>query len=151
MREKSDKSYNRRSFLRQLSLILAAVAGFFVLISLLRQFIPPLSRSGKRIKLGKIGSFPLNTYTYIPDHKIFIYRDHSGIKAISAICTHLGCTVEKVDNGFQCPCHGSFFNERGKILSGAATKDLIWYRLFRSVDGQIVVDFARTVDADYKL
>jgi nitrite reductase/ring-hydroxylating ferredoxin subunit len=152
MRDKTGIERNsRRDFLRQLSFLSASVAGFLVLLSLLRQLIPKISPSGKKIKLGKMGSFPLNTYTYLPEHKIFIYRDHSGLKAISAVCTHLGCTLEKNETGFQCPCHGSFFNTRGNVISGAASKDLPWYRLYRSADGQIMVDLAGTVDPDFRL
>ena len=151
MGEELNKKYTRRNFLRQLSFILASVAGFFVLISLLRQFIPRIYRVNRKIKLGKTGSFPLNTYSFISEHGIFIYRDHSGLKAVSAVCTHLGCTIEKVENGFQCPCHGSFFSEKGTVISGAASKDLPWYRLFSSKDGEIIVDLSKTVDPDYKL
>lgn len=151
MGEEINKKYSRRNFLRLLSFILASVAGFFVFVSLLRQFIPRIYKANRKIKLGKAGSFPLNTYTYLSEHGIFIYRDHSGLKAVSAVCTHLGCTIEKVENGFQCPCHGSFFNEKGKVISGAASKDLAWYHLNRSMDGEIIVDLSKTVDQDYKL
>jgi nitrite reductase/ring-hydroxylating ferredoxin subunit len=151
MEVKEINKHTRRNFLRQLSFILASIAGFLVFISILRQFIPRVSQISRKIKLGKPGSFPLNTFTYIPEHKIFIYRDHSGLKAISAICTHLGCTIEKKVDGFQCPCHGSFFSEKGKVISGAASKDLPWYRLSKSMDGQIVVDLTKTVDADHRL
>lgn len=148
MGEKGIKKYTRRNFLRQLSFILASVAGFFVFISLSRQFIPRISQTNRKIKLGKAGSFPLNTYTHIPEHNIFIYRDHSGLKAVSAVCTHLGCTIEKIENGFQCPCHGSTFSEKGKVLSGAASEDLPWYRLSRDSNGEIIVDLTKKVDSD---
>jgi len=151
MGEEKIKNYTRRNFLRRLSLVLASIAGFLVFISLLRQFMPRISQTASKKKLGKAGSFPLNTFTYIPEHGIFIYRDHSGLKAISAVCTHLGCTIEKNKNGFQCPCHGSSFDEKGKVLSGAASKDLPWYHLYKSMDGQIIVDLNKIVDSEYKL
>jgi len=151
MGEEKIKNYTRRNFLRRLSLVLASIAGFLVFISLLRQFLPRISQTDSKKKLGKAGSFPLNTFTYIPEHGIFIYRDHSGLKAISAVCTHLGCTIEKNENGFQCPCHGSSFDKKGKVLSGAASKDLPWYHLYKNMDGQIVVDVSKIVDSEYKL
>jgi len=151
MVEKIIKKSTRRSFLRQLSIILASIAGFLIFISFLRQFIPRISGTDRKIRLGKAGSFPLNTFTYIPEYRIFIYRDNSGLKAISAVCTHLGCKIEKIEKGFQCPCHGSCFSEKGKVISGAASKDLPWYRLFKDADGEVVVDLTKKVDSDYIL
>lgn len=151
MKGEINKSHTRRNFLKQLSFILASIAGFFVFISLLRQFIPRMSQINRKIKLGNAGSYPLNTYTFIPEHKIFIYRDHSGLKAISAVCTHLGCIIEKSENGFQCPCHGSSFSDKGKAISGPASRDLPWYRLYKDADGEVFIDLTKKVDSDFKL
>lgn len=39
-------------------------------------------------------------------------------KAFSAVCTHMGCTVDKVEGGFiKCPCHQSQFD----IATGTPT------------------------------
>jgi len=141
----------RRTFLRQLSLILASVAGFFAFISLFKFAIPGLSRANNRVKIGKPSSFPLNDYTYIPEHKLFIYRNNRGVRVVSAICTHLGCVIEKTEEGFQCPCHGSCYDEKGNVVSGAASKDLPWYQLYKAVDGQVIVDLKKTVDSNYML
>jgi len=141
----------RRNFLRQLSLIMVSVAGFLAFLSLFRFAIPKLSRTDKRVNIGRPGSFFLNDYTYVPEHKIYIYRDNTGVRVVSSSCTHLGCAIEKTDTGFQCPCHGSSYDKKGNILSGPALKDLPWYRLYRSKDGQIIVDLAKTVGPDYKL
>lgn len=55
------------------------------------------------------------------------YRDEAGnIHAVSAICTHLGCTVSfnREDATWDCPCHGSRFDVHGHVLQGPARKDL---------------------------
>lgn len=44
--------------------------------------------------------------------------------ALSAICTHTGCTVAWTGKGFDCPCHGSKFDAEGKVLQGPAARPL---------------------------
>lgn len=58
---------------------------------------------------------------------IAVYKDVSGeIHAVSAICTHQGCTVgwNKKDSTWDCPCHGSRYDKNGKVIHGPAVKDL---------------------------
>ena len=130
---------------------MASLAGLLAFMSLFRIAIPKSSRIDKKIKIGRSGTFPLNDFTYLPEHKIYVYRDNTGMKAVSSNCTHLGCAIEKTREGFQCPCHGSVYNKNGRVISGPALKDLSWYRLYRSPEGQVIVDMTRIVDSDYKL
>ena len=143
--------HSRRDFLRRFSVWAAIGAGVLASISLLRQFIPRLTQYQRQFKIGRVNNFPVNTFTYIAERKLFVYRDHQGIRAVSAICTHLGCVIEKNDEGFKCPCHGSCYNDLGEVLSGAATKDLPWFELIKDVDGQIVVDLGLLVSPEEKL
>jgi cytochrome b6-f complex iron-sulfur subunit len=55
---------------------------------------------------------------------IFATQDGK-LHAVSAKCTHAGCTVQWKEKGeFDCPCHGSRFDVNGKVLLGPATKPL---------------------------
>ena len=65
--------------------------------------------------------------------------------AMSAVCTHLGCTVGKLEWGYQCPCHGSRFDTGGRVLRGPAPKPLPWFKIFQGSDGRMVVDKRRGV------
>ncbi|QDU30486.1 Gamma-glutamylputrescine oxidoreductase [Anatilimnocola aggregata] len=59
--------------------------------------------------------------------KIAAYRDQSGlIHEYSAVCPHLGCIVQwnHGDCTFDCPCHGSRFNQHGEVISGPANVNL---------------------------
>jgi cytochrome b6-f complex iron-sulfur subunit len=46
--------------------------------------------------------------------------------AIKPICTHLGCTVEwhQDKNRFICPCHGSGYDNLGRVIHGPAKRSL---------------------------
>jgi len=141
----------RREFLKKITIWTALAAGALAALSLLRQFLPRLTHYHQRFKIAEGNQYPLNTFTYIAERKIFVYRDHEGIRAISAVCTHLGCIIEKSEEGFRCPCHGSRFNELGEVLSGAATKDLPWFSLRKAMDGRIIVDQSITAGPEEKL
>ena len=52
------------------------------------------------------------------------YNGGDAYEGISAICTHMGCTVEPSRSGFRCPCHGSVYDSGGKNVSGPAPRPL---------------------------
>lgn len=61
------------------------------------------------------------------NQKLGIYKDSNGeIFAIKPICTHLGCLLSwnNIDKTWDCPCHGSRFDYRGKNLYDPAIKNL---------------------------
>ena len=140
----------RRHFIRRASVSLVSLAGVLAAMSYLRQFFPRLAGEKRRIALGDPRQFPVDTYTFMEEKNLFVYRDHEGIKAVSAVCTHLGCILEKSTDGFECPCHGSCYNNQGEVLSGPAPRNLSWYRVSRAADGKIVIDPGTTVPADDK-
>lgn len=58
---------------------------------------------------------------------VAVYKDEKGLaKAVSATCTHLGCTVawNKAEKTWDCPCHGSRFELDGSVIQGPAVKPL---------------------------
>ncbi|MDE2344229.1 MAG: ubiquinol-cytochrome c reductase iron-sulfur subunit [Betaproteobacteria bacterium] len=44
---------------------------------------------------------------------------------VVGICTHLGCVPNKTSSGWFCPCHGSVYDNSGRIITGPAPKNLI--------------------------
>lgn len=46
------------------------------------------------------------------------------VVALSAICTHQGCTVKPDGKELKCPCHGSIYDLSGKNVSGPAPSPL---------------------------
>ena len=61
------------------------------------------------------------------EEKIAAWRDDDGaLHALSASCTHKGCTVtwNNADRTWDCPCHGSIFAADGSVIHGPARKPL---------------------------
>ena len=62
------------------------------------------------------------------DATYILINDDKTIKSfgLSAVCTHLGCVVpwNKAENKFMCPCHGSQYNDEGKVVRGPAPLSL---------------------------
>ena len=54
----------------------------------------------------------------------WLVRTPGGIEALSAICPHLGCGVERYGTGYFCPCHDSKFDALGARKSGPAPRGL---------------------------
>jgi cytochrome b6-f complex iron-sulfur subunit len=74
---------------------------------------------------------------------VFLIKQGADFKALSARCTHLGCTInyDAVSRQFKCPCHGSLFAISGKWISGPAKKDLISIPVKTSANGDMEVEF----------
>lgn len=66
------------------------------------------------------------TYPF-PERKVALIIREGRMAAISLECTHLGCLVNTVGEGFFCPCHGSEFGPSGEVYSGPAPRPLPWY------------------------
>jgi glycine/D-amino acid oxidase-like deaminating enzyme/nitrite reductase/ring-hydroxylating ferredoxin subunit len=59
--------------------------------------------------------------------KTGVRKDAGGhLHAVSASCTHWGCVLSwnEAEQSWDCPCHGSRFDARGKVIHGPAVKDL---------------------------
>ena len=120
------------------------------------------------MKLGLPGDFP-DGMKFLPELRLFVFREGKVFHAVSAVCTHLGCTVRaealsqvetrtvegaplRMTHRFMCPCHGSAYSGDGGNVSGPAPKPLAWYELSVSPDdGQLVVDLAQEVGRDFRL
>ena len=60
-------------------------------------------------------------------HYLIVKKDNTlEDYAINAVCTHLGCVVpwNRAASKYMCPCHGSQYDERGKVIRGPAPLSL---------------------------
>jgi len=130
----------RRSFLSYASLASFFAAMGTAVAGMLRLPKPAvLPGPMRRFKIGSPDQFAVGSETRFEKENFFIFRDSRGMYAISAVCTHLGCSVARSPQGFACPCHGSKFNARGDVEAGPAPRALPWLEVGRAADGQLVV------------
>jgi len=163
------ESGNRRDFIMRLG-IGAGVVGLAAQGGAsLRSLVPNVSYDAPTtVRLGQPSEYP-DGLKFLPDQRLFVFREGKTFHAISAACTHLGCTVRaealprpetrtvkgqplRMTHRFLCPCHGSKYSGDGGNLAGPAPRPLVWFELSVSPDdGQLVVDLARQVDRDFRL
>jgi ubiquinol-cytochrome c reductase iron-sulfur subunit len=43
---------------------------------------------------------------------------------VVGVCTHMGCIPSRNEDGWLCPCHGSVYDNSGRIMHGPAPKNL---------------------------
>ena len=149
MTQVSDDKPKRRDFIQ---LVFGWCSTFFALtastVATARFMIPNvLYETDRRFKALKPDDYSEGA-TFLPDLKVFLLRKGNSFRALSAVCTHLGCTIDRSKTGFHCPCHGSVFDDTGAVLSGPAPKPLPWYSVWLSRDGRLVIDSSQEVAPD---
>ena len=80
-----------------------------------------------------------------PKYKVFIEVDAGKVRCQTAVCTHLGCTVNAVETGYACPCHGSTYDLVGKNTGGPAPLPLVYFQVYRGASGELLVDKNRSI------
>jgi cytochrome b6-f complex iron-sulfur subunit len=115
---------------------LAAGAGALVRTLKPRAWPEPSSR----FRLGEASEFPVGSERVIADRNVLVISKPEGVAAVSLICTHLGCIVQRLPAEYRCPCHGSRFGDQGEVLAGPAPRALRWLALSQGADGALVVD-----------
>jgi Rieske Fe-S protein len=55
---------------------------------------------------------------------VWVIRQGDNVQVFSAVCPHLGCTVNEAAQGFVCPCHNSAWDGAGARLSGPTPRGL---------------------------
>jgi len=165
----SERVFDRREFIFRAGTGAGIAAIAYQGLASLRSLVPNVSYDAPTtVKLGAVAGFP-DGLKFLPDERLFVFREGNTFHAISAVCTHLGCTARaealpspetrpvggkslRLTHRFQCPCHGSRYDGDGSNVSGPAPKPLPWYQLSLSTDdGQLVVDLAREVEHDFRL
>jgi len=133
----------RRMLMNIITIAVTAVPVAVLLGGYVFYFIPQTGGGGGGAQLcGDITGAPVSLAKWVKGHKpndrelvqglkgdaTYLISTETGIKdfALSAVCTHLGCVVPWVrsSNKFICPCHGSQYDENGKVVRGPAPLSL---------------------------
>lgn len=126
---------NRRQLLKRAGLVTAGVAASGVLAACGSGDGGPTNDDTPSETTGA-GSGALANVSDVPEGGALSVKDAEGnellltqasagtIVALSAICTHQGCTVKGDGGELVCPCHGSVYDLSGANVSGPAPKPL---------------------------
>jgi len=133
----------RRKVLKSIAAFLPISAAFAGLAAMGIRFITPIKREMDR-KIFTVGleELPLNATKRFKDLQgrdlMLVRTGEREVKAISTVCTHLGCTVfwQKDKQEFFCPCHNGRFDKNGIVLAGPPPAPLDLYRV--EIDGNNV-------------
>ena len=62
----------------------------------------------------------------VEQRTVFLVKDETGVRALSATCTPLGCRVawDTAGKEFRCPCHGGRFDAQGRVTGGPPPRPL---------------------------
>jgi len=125
-----------------------AVAGF-VAYPVFRYLVPPRKPEAatRRVIAAKKDELAPGSYKVFPfgsQPGILIRTDDGNYKAFTAVCTHLGCTVqyEESHKDIWCACHDGHYDLNGRNVSGPPPRPLEEY-VVHEVGDDLVVEKAQ--------
>ncbi len=103
------------------------------------------SEDGEFVAIGTVADLDAEgalTNSNLQGNNLAVIRDPNApdaVIAVSAVCTHSGCTVPwDADQGvFACPCHGGRFNPDGTVAGGPPPRPLTTFEA--KIDGDQVL------------
>ncbi len=134
----------RRTFLEKAVTGVGVILGLSVLYPISQFVVPPkkASVSENEKVVASIDELPENSgiIKSFAGDRVFILNYKGELKAMSAVCTHLGCLVQwKPDEELvYCACHAARYTTSGEIISGPQPAPLKPYGV-RVEDDQIVL------------
>jgi cytochrome b6-f complex iron-sulfur subunit len=120
------RGFGRRRFVRYL-MGFSVVSSLAMIVTPIVGFLIPTRTSsaagGGRVLAGSLEALPVGSGAVVAvgSKPAVVVNTAAGVKAYSAICTHLGCIVawDGAAGTIVCPCHDGRFNPAtGAVVSG---------------------------------
>ncbi|MCH1430137.1 MAG: Rieske 2Fe-2S domain-containing protein [Chlamydiales bacterium] len=142
-----DKLITRKTFLALLGLGAFAGCSQMLGVSVMGFLYPNAMKVPPSIfSIGRPEDvFKSDGKVFDPKQKVFIIVKEGKVRVQTAVCTHLGCTVNAVETGYSCPCHGSTYNHSGDVTGGPAPEALKFFKVFLGASGDLLVDSASNI------
>lgn len=136
----------RRGFLGRLAMIVGLIAGYGTGAVYALQFLIPRKQKTRYrqllvTSLNEIPQDGAKTFKDLAGREIVLVNTNQGLKAISTVCTHLGCKVywEPENVRFFCPCHDGVFDVNGNVVSGPPPRPLDNYQVMVDENDNVFV------------
>lgn len=123
---------------------MAKAAPALVGLPLLLRFLLPYQRDRNRVITLKDSEIPGRGALVLPERSLAVLRTPNEVLALDLTCTHLGCSLNLTPSHIACPCHGSRFDLRGRVLQGPADRRLPRLKVRRAGSKLEIVDSRRT-------
>lgn len=147
-----ENGLTRRAFLKVIAGVLGAGYAGAIGYPVYRYIASPVEQAASaslvtEVTLDNVLKLPLNSsmiFKFGTAPAILIRHANDTWTALSAVCTHLGCTVnyQPENHVIFCPCHSGVYNaETGANISGPPPKPLKQYKVIIS-DGKVIVSRA---------
>ena len=141
---------DRRNALKSFFTFFPLGTAFAGLAAMGIRFITPVKREFER-KIFTVGldELPIDASRRFKDLRgrdlMVVRTGEREVKALSTVCTHLGCTVswQEDKKEFYCPCHHARFDKDGKVVSGPPPKPLDSYKV--EIEGDNVYVYFKDV------
>lgn len=120
------RPFSRRRFVRFL-MSFSVVSSIAMVITPIVGFLAPSKTAsgavGGKVLAGTLDTLPIGAGTVVSvgSKPAIVVNTAAGVKAYSAICTHLACVVmwDETASNIVCPCHDGRFNPAsGAVISG---------------------------------
>ncbi len=124
--------------------VVATIASF--IYPAIRYVIPPPVSESTNLsvvaaKSGELKNNSAKVFKFGSEPAILIRTSEGKYVAFTAVCTHLGCTVQyRADlREIWCPCHNGIYNLQGRNISGPPPRPLAEYKVHVQGDDIVVV------------
>ena len=131
---------NKKFIRKEIMDFVIGISGILLALALIfavKIYITPprdLDPSVSKVTAAKVGELPPNSakiFLFGNKPSILINTNQGVLKAFSAVCTHLNCTVQysQETSVILCACHNGKFDLNGQVISGPPPKPLEEYKV----------------------